>query len=357
MVLHLAPFIEAWQSCTVLVLGDVMLDCYLNGTVDRLCQEAPVPVVAVSHQQDFPGGAANVAANVSRLGARTVLLSMMGADDAGARLRSRLQDHQVLTHELILTNQRSTLTKQRVVGNSQLLVRFDQGSTYGLSEDLEQQLVQRLTEVFPSCDAVIVSDYGYGVMTPRVIQTLAALQKCYPRTVVIDSKQLVAYQAVQAAAVKPNYAETLKLLGLAAVSGDRKAQVEPHAPTLLQVTGAERVAVTLDRDGVLMVERNQPPLHFPTRPAPPHQTSGAGDTFISTLTLALAAQAPTVMATALATTATAIVVTQSGTTVCTVEDLRCAIDRADGNRQSGARDARGEVPAACVNARTGEVQD
>jgi D-beta-D-heptose 7-phosphate kinase/D-beta-D-heptose 1-phosphate adenosyltransferase len=326
MIVPLDRYIDIWQSLTVLVVGDVMLDSYLQGTTDRLCQEAPVPVVAITEQQDFPGGAANVAANVSRLGAKTWLLSVIGQDETGERLRSALCRHQVATPYLFSSSLRSTLSKQRVVGNHQVLIRFDQGSTHSLAEDFEQQIIQQLSELFPGCDAVIVSDYGYGVITSGIIQTLETLQRRYKKTLVIDSKNLALYQNVNASAVKPNYAETLKLLSLPPDDRDRIQQLTPYTQMLLDLTGADRVAVTLDRDGVLMLERDQPYFHLPTRPAPTHHTSGAGDTFISALTLALAAQAPTPTAAQIATAATAISVSQPGTTVCTVEALRQQVE-------------------------------
>lgn len=318
-------YLEAWQSCTVLVVGDVMLDSYLQGTADRLCQEAPVPVVAITHQQDYPGGAANVAANIRGLGGNPLLLSVVGADAAGERLRSRLQHHQVSTDYLTASPARSTLAKQRIVANDHLLVRLDQGSTEKLSQDLESQFIQQLTELFLECDAVIISDYHYGILIPPVIRTLASLQQQHPRTFVLDAKNLSSYQSVRATVVKPNYVETLKLLNLPAVEGDRVQQILPHGDTLLQLTGADRVAVTLDRDGVLMLERDRPPHHFPTRPAPSHHASGAGDTFISAFTLALAVHAPTDIATELALAATAIAVSQPGTTVSTAAALQSVL--------------------------------
>jgi len=318
----LSHYIDVWQSLKVLVIGDVMLDCYLQGTSDRLCQEAPVPVVVISERQDFPGGAANVAANVSRLGAKTFLLSAIGQDEGGERLQATLQKQHVSTAHLLINQERSTLMKQRIVANSHLLVRFDQGNTGALELDLETKIIEQLTTLFVACDAVIISDYGYGQITPRIIQTLEHLQKTYSKTIVIDSKQLGEFQAIHPTMVKPNYGETLKLLNLPKQETHRIEQLMPYQNNLLQLTGASYVAVTLDRDGVLIFEQNQPPLHLPTTPAPTHHTSGAGDTFVSALTLALAAQAPITSAAHLALVTTAIVVSQPGTTVCTATQLR-----------------------------------
>lgn len=317
----LSNLINTWKSLNVLVIGDAMLDCYLNGTSDRLCQEAPVPVVSITQREDFPGGAANVAANVASLGAQVSFLSVVGEDEEQRRLQAALNQRGISTEHWISSPDRTTLAKQRVVANSHLLVRFDQGSVNVIAPDLEDRLIQQLTHLFPVSDAVIVSDYSYGVLTPGVIQTLAVLQNQFPRTLVVDSKQLEAYQTVRVTAVKPNYLETVRFLNLKKQSNERVAQIKPYRDQLLERTGADAVAVTLDSEGVLIFTKEASPLHIPVTPAPANHTSGAGDTFISALTVAIAAQAPTSTAAFLASRATAIVVTEPGTTVCTAEDL------------------------------------
>ncbi|HEY9697785.1 MAG TPA: D-glycero-beta-D-manno-heptose 1-phosphate adenylyltransferase [Trichocoleus sp.] len=317
-------WIDRWLSLTVLVIGDVMLDCYLHGASHRLCQEAPVPVVAIEQRQDFPGGAANSAANVAALGAKVKLLSVIGQDGEGDRLRQALQQRSVNAN-LMTTPHRTTLSKQRIVAQNQLLLRFDQGSTEPIDAALEAQFINQLTQDFLACDAVIVSDYGYGILTPRIIQTIADLQSQHPRTVIVDAKQLTAYQAVKPTIVKPNYQETIQLLGLAAQTEQRVEQILPYGDRLLELSGATMVAATLDREGVLLFQPQQPPIHQPAKPVPSHQTSGAGDTFVSALTLSLAAQIPVSDALSLASTATAIVVQQPGTSICSIEQLRQSI--------------------------------
>lgn len=301
-----------------------MLDCYLQGQSNRLCQEAPVPVVAVEQRQDFPGGAANTAANVAGLGAKVRLLSVIGQDGEGDRLQQVLQQRNV-DAELIKTPHRTTLSKQRVVAQNHLLLRFDQGTTEPIDLALENQFIDRLAQHFSVCDAVIVSDYGYGILTPRIIQAIVDLQNQYSRVVMVDSKQLSAYQAVKPTIVKPNYPETIRLLELTAQKERRAEQIMPYGDRLLELSGAAMVAATLDREGVILFQPNQPPLHQKATPVPANQTSGAGDTFISALTLSLTAQIPTAEALSLASAATAIVVQQPGTSVCTVEQLRQSI--------------------------------
>ncbi|NJN86647.1 MAG: hypothetical protein HC881_10455 [Leptolyngbyaceae cyanobacterium SL_7_1] len=206
--------IHSWQGLTVLVLGEVMLDRYWQGSADRLCPDAPVPVVNVKQQQDFPGGAANVVANLVSLGARVIVLSVLGKDGEGDRLHQLLTQSDRVTDHLIHSSQRSTLAKQRVMANGHLFVRFDTGSTALIAPLEETIVIDRLIERFPRCDAVIVSDYDYGILTPRIVQTLADLQASSPRVVVVDSKHLQRYRAVGVTAVKPNYKQAIALLDL-----------------------------------------------------------------------------------------------------------------------------------------------
>jgi D-beta-D-heptose 7-phosphate kinase / D-beta-D-heptose 1-phosphate adenosyltransferase len=316
----LLNIIENWRSLRLLVIGDAMLDRYLLGHADRLCREAPAPVVAIEQQQNVPGGAANTAANVASLGGQAEFLSVVGLDEVGDCLEKVLKLHGVFTTQLIRSASRSTLLKQRIIANEQILARFDQGSVEAIDRDgMEQALIERLVEQFSHCDGIIVSDYGYGIMTPLVIQVLADLQAQSPRPLVIDSRRLQAYRSVGATAVKPNYEETCRLLNIPKQSQFRVEQIMPHGDRLLQLTGAQQVIVTLDQEGVLSFESQRPPVHMPVRPVPPNQTSGAGDTFVSALTLTLAAGGSSAAALSLALAAAAVVVEQPGTTVCSAE--------------------------------------
>jgi D-beta-D-heptose 7-phosphate kinase / D-beta-D-heptose 1-phosphate adenosyltransferase len=317
----LLHWIDDWRSLNVLVVGDIILDCFLSGHTDRICQEAPVPVVNITRRQDIPGGAANTAANVASLGATVSLLSVLGDDLEGDRLQRVLMQRNISTQYLIASPERATLAKQRVISGSNMLVRFDYGDTAAIASYLEDQLVNRLTELYPTCDAVLVSDYGYGIVTPRVIQALRELQAQHPRTLVVDSRQLSAYRQVGVTAVKPNYSETLRLLDVPKAT-NRIEQMSAYGDRLLDLTGAAIVAVTLDRDGAIIFERDQPPFRTSVRPAPDSHASGAGDTFVSTLTLALATGAMTQTAVELANAATTIVLQESGTTPCPVDALR-----------------------------------
>ncbi|MGG6241030.1 D-glycero-beta-D-manno-heptose 1-phosphate adenylyltransferase [Nodosilinea sp. AN01ver1] len=315
----------------VLVIGDAMLDSYLQGSSTRLCREAPVPIVDVGDTSHVPGGAANTAANVATLGAEAYLLTVIGEDGAGQQLEAALAAGGVNLAGVVRSRDRATLVKQRLLAENQLLLRFDQGSTADLSTADEDQLIEHLERYFPLCDAVIISDYAYGVMTSRVTLTLQRLQSLHPRILVADSKRLEIYKRLDVTAVKPNYDEAIALLGLPRLSGAaRVEQMTRHGQRVLSETGAWMAAITLDRDGVLIfLEDGEGTVGEPTRtlatPAPNTHATGAGDTYVATLALALAAEADPHGAASLAATATGVVVTEPGTTRCHPLALRQAL--------------------------------
>jgi D-beta-D-heptose 7-phosphate kinase / D-beta-D-heptose 1-phosphate adenosyltransferase len=319
----LSGAIGAFPNLKVGVIGDVMLDSYLRGSSERLSQEAPVPIVAVAEREDAPGGAANTAANVRALGGQVTLLSVVGDDPEGAFLRSLLQDHSVRPHDILKQPFRRTLVKQRVISDSHMLIRFDQGSTDPIEARSEDQLLDLMPRVFSGSDAVVASDYGYGVCTERIIGLLAELQARTPRVLVIDSKNLAAYRQVRPTAVKPNYAQAVQLLS--DVHGDtdskRAERLAVHGERLLDLSEAQIAVVTLDTEGALIFERDKPSYRTYARPTTRARGTGAGDTFASALTLALAAGADVPAAGEIASAAAAVVVAKEGTALCTSQEL------------------------------------
>jgi D-beta-D-heptose 7-phosphate kinase/D-beta-D-heptose 1-phosphate adenosyltransferase len=323
---HLAT-IDAFARLRVLVLGEAMLDSYLVGEATRLCQEAPVPVVAVQQRRDQPGGAANTAANLAALGCQVELLSVVGDDAEGKRLRELLRARRVGIEEVLTQAGRRTLAKQRVMAGVQLVVRFDQGDTDPVAPAVERELVDRLVSAHPCVDAIVVSDYSYGVMTPAIIERLAALQARRPAVVAVDARDLLAYRSGGVTLLKPNYDEAVRLLGprLAGVNRTRAEVAETAGRMLLEWTNSSIVAVTMDRDGAIVVERGCTPHRTFARPAEQVCAAGAGDTFIAAFALALASGGPTPVAADLAAAAASVVVTRDGTATCTADDVRRVI--------------------------------
>jgi D-beta-D-heptose 7-phosphate kinase/D-beta-D-heptose 1-phosphate adenosyltransferase len=290
-------------------------------------------VVAVTQREHYPGGGANTAVNVRSLGAHVQFLAVVGEDPEGYLLQQALEKNQVSTAHIIASPQRLTLAKQRVVSGSQLVVRFDQGSITPIEGELEAEFIRRLEELYPQADAVIVSDYAYGIITPDVLKTLKRLYVDDPHPLIIDSKRLPMYQELGVTAIKPNYAEAVQLLGLknlppaatwekgSCPEEERICQIMEHGSRILEITGAQIAAITLDVSGALVFERDSAPYRTYARPQPHTRSAGAGDTFISAFALALAADVHTETAAEIASAAAAIVVDKDNTAVCYAEEL------------------------------------
>jgi D-beta-D-heptose 7-phosphate kinase / D-beta-D-heptose 1-phosphate adenosyltransferase len=323
---RLLDLIDRFAHLKVLVIGEAILDSYLQGGATRLCREAPVPIVDVDQRQYAPGGAANTAANVASLGGETYFLSVVGCDYEGDRLRESLAERNVRLDDLLSHPHRHTLVKQRVMASSHLLVRFDQGSTHAIEGEVEDLLIEKLVQRFPASDAVVISDYAYGIFTPRVIETLKQLQAEHSRVIVADSKRLQAYAEVGVTAVKPNYDETVQLLKLPKLSGHaRVEQISRYGQNALRIAGTQMAALTLDEDGAVIFVGDGSPSRTFAKSAPGSHATGAGDTYVATLALALGAGADPHGAASLAAMATAVIVQEEGTTCCNPLTLRRAL--------------------------------
>ncbi len=323
MNMSLPDLIGRFAGLNVLVIGEAILDTYLEGSAGRLAREAPVPVVAITHRLDLPGGAANTAVNAAALGANVSFVSVAGDDAEGRALRRVLDEAGVATDSLIHDPMRQTLAKHRVLAGAQMLVRYDQGSTDALHPDAEDAVIGRIATLYEGSDAVIISDYSYGVLTPRVIGAIAALQAHMPRLLLADSRDLTRYRNAAITVAKPNYEECTRLLGEAAVQETRVRlqQVASMGDLLLERTGARLVAVTLDADGALLLERSVPPYRTFARQVREPQPAGAGDTFLSALALALAAGARGPQGVELASAAAGVVVGKERTATCSAREL------------------------------------
>jgi D-beta-D-heptose 7-phosphate kinase / D-beta-D-heptose 1-phosphate adenosyltransferase len=321
---NLLHLIDKFKNLHVLVVGEAMLDAYLEGNVERFCPDAPAPVVALTKSKHVPGGAANTAMNVRSLGARSTLVSVVGDDDEGTLVRGALARRGIDVIGLIRDPKRRTLAKQRIVAEGQILIRLDQGSTHALEAHTEIALIQRLTDVFPKCDAVLLSDYGYGIVTPALARALGELQTRQPSVICVDSREPEKFADMELTAVKVNYKEAIRMLGRTPRQDchNRPDSLLEYGETFLDKTGAKIVAVTLDRDGALVFDENRPACHISAPAVRQACSSGAGDTFSSVLTLSLAAGATAREAAELAVSAASIVVSQEHTAPCSHQDLR-----------------------------------
>jgi D-beta-D-heptose 7-phosphate kinase/D-beta-D-heptose 1-phosphate adenosyltransferase len=211
---------------TVLVLGDVILDSYLEGSSTRLCREAPVPIVDFIRESRYPGGAGNTAVNVAAMGAYCLLFSAIGKDSEGCALLKHLDNKGVSTQRLLVVPERKTLFKQRIVANNQILARVDRGTTHAPIAAETELLANLLEECYKvaNLDAIIVSDYGYGTVATTNSGKATRAKASFNYLLIIDAKDLTKYSELNATAMTPNYAEAMAILGEPILPAERGAE-------------------------------------------------------------------------------------------------------------------------------------
>ncbi len=301
-----------------------MLDKFLVGRSSRLNREAPVPIVDLESQNLTPGGASNAAVNVVDLGGSVNFISVTGHDKEGEDLRSALDERGISSESIIVDNSRKTLTKQRVMCGKHMLVRFDQGDTHNLRKATEDKVIQQMKEHFSESDAIIISDYGYGILTSRVINALKKLQQKHDKTLIIDSKYLDRYKKLKPPLVKPNYKEAVKLLGITkpAEPGQRVEQIKDFRDRIFELTGAEVAAVTVDIEGSIIFERSGETHTTNTKPVENSKAIGAGDTYTSAFALGLSSGLNVAKSGDIAAASATIVAQKDGTATCTQKELQ-----------------------------------
>ena len=309
----------------VLVVGDLMLDQYVRGAVGRISPEAPVPVVRVTGESTIPGGAGNVVNNLASFGSKVAVLGVVGEDEAGLRLLEHFRGRGVNVEGVCVDVERQTTQKCRVIAERQQVVRFDRETSGPLSHATEVRLLAGLAAEIVKADAVILSDYGKGVINPRVLSRAiaAARRRGIPITVDPKPEHFRLYKGVTC--VTPNTSEAWACMRRDAKPGSDA--IDTLGRDILKVLKSRSVLITRGPDGMSLFENGGKTkiTHIPTRAREVFDVSGAGDTVISTLTLALAAGAPLRRAAALANHAAGIVVAKLGTATTDCGELARAI--------------------------------
>jgi len=314
-----------FRDCPVLIVGDLMLDEYLWGHVNRISPEAPVPVVEVQRRSFTAGGAANTAANVASLGGSAIIAGIVGDDAEGARIRDLMAGLGIDTSAIVTDSTRPTTTKTRVVAHSQQMVRIDHEQLGPLSDAVEVELLAQLESQLTRVRAAVVSDYGKGVITPSLCERFLALARAAGVPVVVDPKGTDYRKYRGATVVKPNQLETGKVLNRELRT---TAEVEQAGRELLNFLGAESsVLVTRGAHGMTLLEAGRPAVHVPAQAREVYDVTGAGDTVAGTLALALAVGGTLELACRLASFAAAVVVGKVGTATCALAELEYAWNR------------------------------
>ena len=317
--------LAAAQKIRVLVVGDVMLDQFIWGGVSRISPEAPVPVVDFSRESFMPGGAANVARNLVCLKTPAELFGAIGNDDAARKLLKLLGEQNIGCTGLVKNSARHTSIKTRIVAHQQQVVRIDRETRGALDAKTNGSLIAEIKKKIAKADAVIVGDYGKGVVTQPLLNEIKSL--CHARGVwlSLDPKPVHHLNLSNLSLITPNRKEAFELADLP----DDTKSANPFADKNLMLV-AERLLkelnpalllITLGELGMLLCQRGQKPFHIPTVAQEVFDVSGAGDTVIASFTLAIAAGASPMEAAILSNHAAGIVVGKVGTATTTPEEL------------------------------------
>jgi rfaE bifunctional protein kinase chain/domain len=326
---RLRQLLKRFAQQKILVVGDVMLDHFLWGKVSRISPEAPVPVVDVQRESYFPGGAANVARNLRALGSSATMLGVLGDDAAGRELDNILRDQGIETHGLLVDPNRPTTLKTRIVAHHQQIVRFDRERTEPLPAAMNGRLLENFAEQLEHVSAVIFEDYGKGVLTQSLFDTMNRRTRGKITAADPNARHLLKFHGLTA--ITPNRAEAFAAAGVASTDplDDvlQDGSLMQVGQKLLAKWKPKNLLITLGEHGMCLFRQGKRPHHIPTVAQEVFDVSGAGDTAIATLTLALAAGADAVEAASISNHAAGVVVGKIGTATCSPEELLASFAR------------------------------
>lgn len=321
--------LDRMRDQTILVVGDIMIDRYVYGRVDRISPEAPVPVVHVCKESERPGGAANVAYNIKALGGRAIACGVIGDDAAGANLAAMLDAHGIQNEGLVKHAAVCTTVKTRVIADRQQVVRVDRESAIERVQEADTALTERVESLMAKVDGVIIEDYGKGVVTDSVVEAVLASAAARGIPVGYDPKDNHALAVKGVDLATPNFREACLLAGIP----ERPLSDEVMASEGLREAACVLAArwrtgllmITLGPHGMYLMPRNGDATVIPTRAREVFDVSGAGDTVIAVALTALAAGADGREAAELANHAAGVVVGKLGTATCDRAELEQAI--------------------------------
>lgn len=334
---NLKNIIGKFKRAKILVVGDLILDEYIWGSIERISPEAPVPVLWANKRTFVPGGTANVANNICALGAQATLLGVIGSDANAKILLSDLKKRKINTRGIFVEEGRHTTVKTRILAGHQQVVRVDWEHTHDLSSQLNAKIFKFIQKNIDAFDAIIIEDYGKGVINIALLKMLICLARAHKKIVTVDPKEdnFGYYQTVSA--ITPNRKElenairNLKLKDTTnrfKINTDKlftDKDVDQAAREILEYLKLDSILITLGEQGMKLLEAGGRLTHIPTVAQEVFDVSGAGDTVISTFTLALCAGASKLEAAHIANFAAGIVVGKLGTAVTNTQELLARI--------------------------------
>jgi len=310
--------INRFSNAKVLVIGDLILDEFLWGDVSRISPEAPVPVVWVQSESFMPGGAANVANNINALGGRAYVAGVVGMDERGRVLTHELRNRGIDVGGIVIDDERPTTLKTRVIAHKQQVVRIDKEKMHGINRGPIDEIIDYVKTIINEIDAIIIEDYGKGVVTPHLLEGVLKLAKKHKKIVNVDPKEEHFHYYKGVTAITPNHHEASQAVGLRIKNGDNLIKI---GKALLSKLKCEAVLLTLGENGMQLFEDKGKITHIPTLAQDVFDVSGAGDTVIGAFTLALAARSSMLDAAFISNIAAGLVVGKVGIAVLSQKEL------------------------------------
>lgn len=322
----LVELVESIKETPVLCVGDVMLDRFIHGSVDRISPEAPIPVVLIEHETTMLGGAGNVVRNLVAVGARPAFVSVVGDDASGREVTRLVGEHCEIDPCIVVEPGRQTTIKTRFFASAQQLLRADRETRAALAPGGGDQIVARAERLMDKVGAVVLSDYGKGVLAPPVAGELISRARARGLPVIVDPKGTDYTRYRGATLLTPNRKELAEATKMAV---DTDEAVVAAARHLIETCGVEAVLVTRSQDGMTLVEAAGAIHHLPAEAREVYDVSGAGDTVIATLAAAIGSGASPLDAARIANVAAGIVVGKVGTAVAHASELVSALHHDD----------------------------
>ncbi|MBN1905524.1 MAG: D-glycero-beta-D-manno-heptose-7-phosphate kinase [Deltaproteobacteria bacterium] len=319
---ELTGYIDRFPSSRIMVIGDMILDEYVWGDVARISPEAPVPVVDVTSETKRLGGATNVLNNINSLGGKCIICGVVGNDEYGSHLVDRINELGISTEGIIVDNNRQTSIKTRVVARNQQVVRYDRETKRPIDQAIMKRLLRSIEENFNDIDAIIISDYGKGVITSRMISAIKEIVSGSSVIVTVDPKPENFSHYKDVDIITPNHHEAATFCGFAINDDESLTRAGEY---ILDKLKCRSVLITQGKDGMTLFESGEEPCHIPTVAQKVFDVSGAGDTVISTLSLGLASGMNRISAALISNFASGIVVGEVGTSTVTARQLKEAI--------------------------------
>jgi D-glycero-beta-D-manno-heptose-7-phosphate kinase len=312
----------------IVVIGDLMLDEFVWGKVGRISPEAPVPVVQVTGESFFPGGAANVARNLREFVDHTAVIGVVGKDRGGRQLRTLLSEQNIDTAGTIEDSNLQTIVKTRVIAGHQQVVRVDREQVRAPTMEQVAQVTDAFRKIVANIDAVIFEDYGKGFLSTELVRQICAEARAAGKIVAADPNPRHPLEWRNTTVVKPNRAEAFLAANVTCPDAvewpEKDDALRTVGATLLDKWDTELLLVTLGEQGMMLFQKGESPHHIPTKAQQVFDVSGAGDTAIALFTLALCCDASPIEAAEIANHASAVVVGKLGTATVTAEELRAS---------------------------------